>query len=164
MTVCRNSHGEILQVWLSKFHGTDSIKGEARAARLACVLAEELKESEVWLEGDVQTLVQQISDSSVVPDWNIEVEVMSIRALLRANPLWNISWTAREGNFMAHLLARRAQQSVDLDSVLSGDEFLRTLSVVTTLLFPAESLLLGDSMLRRKKKLRVKFSSHLLTV
>lgn len=103
--VGRNRKGEILQVRVCKLRGDNPLKGEARAARLACMMAEDFAEQEVCLEGDAQQLVKQVNEINASPDWLIEAEVMTIRAMLRLHPLWRFQWTPREGNYMAHHLA-----------------------------------------------------------
>lgn len=111
MAVCRNWRGEILKVRFKRIYGAESIKGEARAARLACLLAEDFDYCDVIMEGDAQILVNQVVDLDTVPDWVIEAEVLTIRALLRNHSKWKFRWIPRNGNCLAHNLARWGLQS-----------------------------------------------------
>lgn len=49
--VCSNGKGEIIQARICKLRRDDPLKGEARAARLACLLAEDFADQEIWMEG-----------------------------------------------------------------------------------------------------------------
>lgn len=98
--VCRNWKGDIIKARLCKARGVDPIKGEARAARLACLLAEEFAEYEVFLEWDAQFLVHKVVDPETTPDW-----IITLRATLSLHPLWHFQGTSREGNNMVHNLA-----------------------------------------------------------
>lgn len=51
------------------------------------------------------SLVNQITDSTEIPDWHIEGEVNTIRKLLRDYPFWTFPWTPREGNYLAPNIA-----------------------------------------------------------
>lgn len=93
--------------------GAKPTKGEARAAWLACLLVEEFAEYEVLLEGDAQSLVNQVVDPTATLDWIIEAEVLTLRAILSQHPLSHFQWIPREGNYIAHNLARWGVQIVD---------------------------------------------------
>lgn len=103
--VCRNWKGEVLRVRFCKFRGLDPIVGETRAARFACSLAAEFTGFEICFEGDARNLVSQVVDSDSIPDWKIEAEFVTIRALLRLHPLCCFECIPREGNFLARELA-----------------------------------------------------------
>lgn len=104
--VCRNWKGDIHKVRFHKWPGSNPLKGEARAARLACSLALEFEGRDVVLEGDAQIVVNQVLESNRTPDWMIEAEKYTIRALFKNRCRWKLQWTPREGNMMAHKLAR----------------------------------------------------------
>lgn len=54
--ICRNSVGQILQACTHKTAGNLPIKGEARAARLACHIAASYSKPEIIIEGDCLNL------------------------------------------------------------------------------------------------------------
>lgn len=85
--------------------GVDPLIGEARATGLACYLAEEVVDKELWLDGDAKNLVTQMVNSTSTPDWSVEAEVITIRAIMRLHLLWLFKWIPREGNFVAYKLA-----------------------------------------------------------
>lgn len=58
---CRNWRGELIFIRVSNASGASPIKGEARATRLACVIAKELGVHGVIIEGDAQFLVKASS-------------------------------------------------------------------------------------------------------
>lgn len=104
--VCRNWKGEGIQARLNRLAGVVPIEGEARAARLACSLAEELGLQNLALEGEAQALVTRVVHTDMVPDWIIEAEVLTMRAMLKSHGQWTFRWIPRVGNDMAYALAR----------------------------------------------------------
>lgn len=100
--ICRNSKGAILHARASKLEGSNPIKGEAGAARMA---AELFMGSHLTIEGDYLNLVNQVCDMNGFLDWEIEGEVNTIRQLLKANANWSIEWIPHEGNVAAYNLA-----------------------------------------------------------
>lgn len=80
---------------------------------MACSFAEEMGLRNIILEGDAQALVTQAVNSDVLPDWIIEAEVLTMRAMLSSHGQWIFRWIPREGNGMAHALARWGLQVKD---------------------------------------------------
>lgn len=108
--ICRNSDGRIVQARASNIAGTNPLKGEARAARMACETASYFLPLEVTIEGDCLNLVNQVDDVFSTPDWVIAGEVYTIRSLLRDNAKWHFVWVSREANIAAHNLAQWCSQ------------------------------------------------------
>lgn len=78
------------------------INGEARAARLACQLADVFADYDIIIEGDCLNLVNQVLDDTAALDWAISGEVTTIRRLLQDHVKWSFVWTPREANMAAH--------------------------------------------------------------
>ncbi|KAB1224572.1 hypothetical protein CJ030_MR2G004964 [Morella rubra] len=116
----RDSQGVIKQAHVGKVRGKNPLKGEARAARLACSVATCFAGSPICIEGDCLELVNQVQSQIVTPDWEVAGEVETIRSLLEANTSWSFSWTPREGNYAAHFLAQWCISS-DLSGCISLD-------------------------------------------
>lgn len=55
--VCRNFQGDILCIRLAHHQGSSPLKGEAQAARLALLVAQEFANPEIYFEGDSKYLV-----------------------------------------------------------------------------------------------------------
>lgn len=106
VAICRNSIGGIQQARVGKVTGRNPLKGEARAARLACLLAECFGGISLSIVGDCLELVNQVHLRGGTPDWEISGEVETIRKLLEEHSEWSFIWTPREGNYAAHNLAR----------------------------------------------------------
>lgn len=69
-------------------------------------LGEELELERVDLEEDAQVLVQAINpDDSSMSSWFGEL-IEDAKVQLRSKPGWKIYFTPREGNEVAHTLAR----------------------------------------------------------
>lgn len=85
--------------------GGNPIKGEARAARLACLVAADFEGIQICIEGDCLELVNQVVYVEGQPVWEIAGKVETIKNLLVDHAEWSFSWTPREGNFAAHNLA-----------------------------------------------------------
>ncbi|KAB1228298.1 hypothetical protein CJ030_MR6G022935 [Morella rubra] len=62
--------------------------------------------SHVIIEGDSQILVNQVLSVNRPSMWLIAGEVDTMRNLLREYGGWQILWTPRAGNSMAHRLAQ----------------------------------------------------------
>lgn len=69
---------------------------------------------------DPQLLINPLMDTTL-PDWRIEAEVLTIRELMRLNPLWSFHWIPREGNYMAHHLARWGRVNADKEQLGQAD-------------------------------------------
>lgn len=104
--ITRDSQGQILHARSGTIEGLNPIKGEARAARLACEMAIELPGVKVIIEGDCLNLVTQVHERAQPVDWEIAGEVETIRRLLELHQEWTLAWTPREGNEALHLLAK----------------------------------------------------------
>lgn len=103
--ICCDSEGNILKAITSTTNGRNNNKGEARAARMECQVAEEFMENEIIFEGDCLNLVNQVMDEIGEPDWDIVGEVRTIRRLLKDHVMWSFTWIPHEANFAAHNLA-----------------------------------------------------------
>lgn len=68
------------------------------------------------MEGDSLELVNQVSNLDRPPDWLIKGEVDTIRKIMLEHDSWKFIWTPREGNCLAHNLAKWG-----MDFVLSGN-------------------------------------------
>ncbi|KAB1225181.1 Spermidine hydroxycinnamoyl transferase [Morella rubra] len=118
-------------LWLSEGGGSSSsVKTSARGSpnqrrsrgcSFACSLAEEMGLRHTIVEGDAQVLITQVLNSDVLADWIIEAEVLTMRATLRSHEHWIFRWIPREGNGLAHALARWRLQVDVPDTVVVED-------------------------------------------
>ncbi|KAB1220433.1 hypothetical protein CJ030_MR3G009893 [Morella rubra] len=74
--ICHNSLGHILMAKSNRMVGGSPIKGEARAARLACQMAALFDGQGINIEGDCLNLVTQVQDEVGALDWDISGEVV----------------------------------------------------------------------------------------
>lgn len=86
--------------------GSNPLKGEARAALMACRIAEFFAGARPTVEGDCSALINQVREWNQIPNWEIEGEVTTIRNLLVEHEDWSFVWIPREANFAAHNLAK----------------------------------------------------------
>lgn len=86
--------------------GSNPLKGEAIAARLDFTIAEEFVPMDVLIESGSLILVNQVSNSHEKPLWCIEGEMETMRKLLAIKNEWKIAWIARDGNTLAHNIAK----------------------------------------------------------
>lgn len=117
--MCHDNLGNIILARTSRVAGRSPIKGEARAARLACQMASSFSAHEIILEGDCLTLVNQVVDATAAVDWDISGEVITIRRLLQDHPTWSFKWIPREANVAAHNLAKWCSLVLALGSLVS---------------------------------------------
>lgn len=76
-------------------------------------------------------------------------KVITLRALLRIHPQWQFRWIPREGNYLAHNLARWGLQNVNQFDLMAEDF---PLNIVNCDESTAEFHLWVNIMLRRKKE------------
>ncbi|KAB1225092.1 hypothetical protein CJ030_MR1G005379 [Morella rubra] len=74
-SICRNGNGDILQACAGTTAGHNPLKGEARAARLACQVAASFEGIPMCIDVDSLDLVNQVYNLDVPPDWEIAGEV-----------------------------------------------------------------------------------------
>lgn len=106
VAVRRNSEGQVLHCHAGSRAGTNPLKGEALAARLAVSAFENLAQERVLFEGDAQVLISQINDSASQPGWVIAEDVVLIRHYLATHPRWSLQWASRRCNYLAHNTAK----------------------------------------------------------
>lgn len=86
------------------------MKGEAFAARLVVSQFWDVEDATVVVEGDAQSLIQQLQDPQSVPDWTIEEDVLFIQHRLSILSQGSICWEPHAANCLAHDLARWCSQ------------------------------------------------------
>jgi len=86
---------------------TDPAVAEAFAARQGAILARDMGFQKVVLEGDSQVIVQALNSESVCAVAYASL-VADTRTLLQTFPAWCVDFIRREGNVVAHHLARLA--------------------------------------------------------
>lgn len=104
------------------------------------------------MEGDSLELVNQVSNLDRPPDWLIKGEVDTIRKIMLERDSWKSIWTSREGNCLAHNLAKWG-----MDFVLSGNFRVGDVppDIVNCDAVFAEQLFNGDPMLLKNRKASV---------
>ncbi|KAB1224617.1 hypothetical protein CJ030_MR2G009974 [Morella rubra] len=107
----------LLKIRLCRKIGSNPLKEEAIAARLAFSLAAEMNGGEILIEGDSLFLIDQI----LITDWCIDGEVTTIRKLLVDHVEWKVAWISREENYMAHYLAKWGLESNRCGDINVGD-------------------------------------------
>ncbi|KAB1207370.1 hypothetical protein CJ030_MR7G017447 [Morella rubra] len=84
--ICREDKGGILKMRFCHRRGTNPLKGEALAARLAFSLADAFPGKVIYVEGDSQILINQVLATHLSPDWAIEGEVVTIQITAGRRP------------------------------------------------------------------------------
>ncbi|XP_059446504.1 uncharacterized protein LOC132178058 [Corylus avellana] len=107
--VIRDHQGKM---WASKCQTRpgllDPLAAEAVASFMAAQLCLEMGIRQVQLEGDAKTLVDIINSDEADESGRGQL-IADIRLILRAIPCWEMRFTHREGNKVAHLLAKLAK-------------------------------------------------------
>ncbi|KAB1211272.1 Methionyl-tRNA formyltransferase [Morella rubra] len=116
-----DSDGSILSIRIRQSPGTNPLKGEARAVRLACDLAADYEGRSIMLEGNSLEVIRQIKDQQATPDWLIEGEITTVRQLLSRHNLWQLNWLPRTANMLAHNVAKWGLLSGSIGDFLSMD-------------------------------------------
>lgn len=80
---------------------------EAKVVLLAIQLCREMGLSQVHFEGDAKSVVDSVNSAHVDSSWMGHV-VDDIRLEVQAFPQWQLFFVRREGNQVAHLLAKYA--------------------------------------------------------
>lgn len=97
------------------------MKGEVLTATLTVSLAEEFSDRDILLEGDSQELVNQVWNLDGALVWRIEAEVFTMRRILQEHIRWSLVWTPREGNYLAHHLAKWGMDNGFEGNIRIGD-------------------------------------------
>ncbi|KAF5478245.1 hypothetical protein F2P56_004821 [Juglans regia] len=106
----RNHVGEILFSCcvVRKFVGEIEV-AETLALWKAMETGAELNLQGVVFEGDAQTIAKAVNSKDVYHGW-IDQQVLDIKEVLSHRPSWSVHSIFREGNNVAHMLAKRAMQ------------------------------------------------------
>ncbi|RYR09735.1 hypothetical protein Ahy_B05g078136 [Arachis hypogaea] len=105
--VVRDKEGKVLLGFTGKIQANSSIIAEAMAIRQALIIVNNLQLGKTLIESDNQRLVQAIkSKSSIGRAWAI---IQDIQILLEALPEKGLTWTPRNGNLLAHAVAKAAE-------------------------------------------------------
>ena len=109
--VIRNDRGEVMASLLEKIVMPSSVEVlEMLVARRAAIFARELSFKNVWFEGDAEGAVRSLRnrDSSNAFVGHLVKDFMSIVGLFQT---YSISHVRRQGNNVAHALARETRMS-----------------------------------------------------
>ncbi|XP_042974702.1 uncharacterized protein LOC122306338 [Carya illinoinensis] len=106
--VARNHVGEVLfTLSSSKLFSGNFDTAEAAALWRAMELVLELDVKNVVFEGDADRVIKGVTDVRGNYDW-MEQQYANIRGRFLLRPDWSVSFIHREGNCVAHALAKRA--------------------------------------------------------
>ena len=104
--VCRDSSGSIIATESQEECPGEPLWVESKAALLAASLARKEGFDKVVLEGDAQSVIKAILNSSTTPHWSINAIIEDIRLILNTFVCWNVSFVFRDSNSVAHSLAQ----------------------------------------------------------
>ncbi|RYR42374.1 hypothetical protein Ahy_A08g038843 [Arachis hypogaea] len=105
--VYRNNKGKILLGFTGLIQANSVTVAEALAIRQALIIANNLFMKKVLIESDNLKIIQAIKSKSPIGEaWAI---IQDIQLLLKQLPGRGIIWTPREGNLLAHKVAREAE-------------------------------------------------------
>ncbi|XP_028111659.1 uncharacterized protein LOC114309966 [Camellia sinensis] len=102
--IIRDSNGHFINGNARTLGASSAILTEALAVRMACLMIQAHKLSNVEIESDSQ-LVIQLCVSETVPPWEISVVILDIRALALQFHL-SFTWTRHSNNKVAHWVAK----------------------------------------------------------
>ena len=108
--VVRNDKGQIMGA-LSKtlWYPLEALAAKAKVAETGIIFSWELGLREIILEGDSQIVMNAIASQDPGPI-QIQQLVTSIKSWVPKFRAWKTSFTHREGNKAAHLMAKHAKQ------------------------------------------------------
>ncbi|RYR21861.1 hypothetical protein Ahy_B03g067166 [Arachis hypogaea] len=102
-TVLRDWQGKFITGSATEIRAFSSLEAEALALREALIMAKNLQLGKVLIESDNLQLIQSIKSNSQIGE--ILAYLKDIAHLLKDLPDVGITWTPREGNHLAHLIA-----------------------------------------------------------
>jgi hypothetical protein len=109
--VARNDKGEILKIWAKADCIEDPGVAETKAILFAFQMALEEDYHQALVEGDAKVVIDTLLKPSSQGDWTISTIVGDIRHLARCFLNCNFAWTRRDGNNLAHSVAKFTSSS-----------------------------------------------------
>ncbi|KAL4316963.1 hypothetical protein AHAS_Ahas15G0337600 [Arachis hypogaea] len=120
--VVRDRTGRIITETTEKIKVSSSLVAEAHAVRRALILAKNLQIEQIIIKSDSLTLVQAVKSKARIGE--IEPILKDIQWLTAKIPKSGFTWIPREGNFLAHQVAKKCladELSADWTWNLKGD-------------------------------------------
>ncbi|CAL5417519.1 unnamed protein product [Camellia sinensis] len=102
--VMRDSHGHLVDGIARAIDASSVVSAEAKAVRIACVVAHSYSLSYVEIESDSQMAIN-LCVSETVPPWESSAVLLDIREFAAQHHL-SFSWTSRHNNMAAHWVAK----------------------------------------------------------
>ncbi|KAL0013718.1 hypothetical protein SO802_000787 [Lithocarpus litseifolius] len=106
--VGRDQEGNLVAAWAEQRCPGSPLFGEANAALLAIQRAVEAGFKNVVIKGDALNVIEPLKNQLTVPHWSIKTVVEDILYFAKGLDNVNFSFVCRDGNEVAHLLARWA--------------------------------------------------------
>ncbi|XP_072058188.1 uncharacterized protein [Arachis hypogaea] len=105
--VIRNHRGRIMLGFSGKIQARSSIMAEAQAIRQALIIVNNLQMGRILIESDNLKLVQAIKSKTDLGE--ALAIIQDIRILMETSPEKGVTWTPRNGNRLAHAVAKAAE-------------------------------------------------------
>ena len=112
--VIRNDHGKVMASLSEKIMTPSSVEVlEMLATRRAAIFAKDLSFKHVWFKGDAKGVVRSLRDGASSNDF-VGHLVKDFRSIVGLFQTYSISHVWRQGDSVAHALARKARMSFPL--------------------------------------------------
>ncbi|XP_057760560.1 uncharacterized protein LOC130980936 [Arachis stenosperma] len=105
--VVRDNRGRIVLGFTGKIQANSSIAAEATAIRQAIIIVNNLQMGKTLIESDNLKLIQAIKSKGSIG--KISAILQDINMLMEQLPEKGLTWTPRNGNFLAHEIAKAAE-------------------------------------------------------
>jgi ribonuclease HI len=109
--VARNEHGNIVKAWAKEHMAGDALFAEASAFLWALQLAKNSGMQQIIVEGDAKLVVEALLKNANDVSWTIAAIISDALVLASSFSSCKFGWIKRDGNTVAHMLAKFASQS-----------------------------------------------------
>ncbi|KAK9995900.1 hypothetical protein SO802_020586 [Lithocarpus litseifolius] len=106
--VARNHLGDVLSIWVKKYHNSSPAIAEAESLYWAMNLAVKEGWKSVILEGDAKNCFDPLINPDLSPEWHTHNIICNIHSLAIAFDSVNFRWVRRTCNSTAHEAAKFA--------------------------------------------------------
>jgi hypothetical protein len=108
VVICHDSQGQVLHMSSQISPSCSPNVGEARAAQLACSIADSLSYNHFILEGDFEVVIHALNNPNSIRDWRISSVILDCLDSIPDASVWEAQKIKRSSNFCAHSIARWA--------------------------------------------------------
>jgi hypothetical protein len=129
--VCKNHHGQIIEMTSRSQPNYTPNKGEALVARLATSLASSLHLKKFIPEGDSQAVILALQQPTIIQDWHIIDIIQDSLDSIPSDSSWSAWKVNRSANFSAHYVTYWATTKFAFSSIPTSYTPISSIPVVS---------------------------------